>query len=147
MRQENFEGKSWYFPLLLIHKLFRYQKLSETQHRRVPLRNVSVLWDKKFTTENRDIPGINHALKGSPTKFFGTVRQTIFDWKSWYSPLFIHKLFRYPKFSETQHRRVPLRNVSVLRDKKSSTKNCDNTLLSIKFLHTRSWWHPKRSPY
>ena len=29
-----------------IHKLLRYRKLSETQHRRVPLRNVSVLWDK-----------------------------------------------------------------------------------------------------
>ena len=47
--------KSWYFPLLLFHKLFRYQKFSETQHRRVPVRNVSVLWDKKFSRKCRDI--------------------------------------------------------------------------------------------
>ena len=47
--------KSWHFPFPLIHKLFRYQKFSETEHRRVPLRKVSVLWDKKFPTKNRDI--------------------------------------------------------------------------------------------
>ena len=29
----------------------------------------------------------NTPPKGSPTKFFGTVRQKIFDGKSWYSPL------------------------------------------------------------
>ena len=39
----------------LIHKIFRFQKFSETQ-------------------------------KGSPTKFFGTVRRQILDGKSWYSP-------------------------------------------------------------
>ena len=39
---------------LLIHKIFRCQKFSETQ-------------------------------KGSPTNFFGTVRQQIFDRKSWYN--------------------------------------------------------------
>ena len=39
--------------------------------------------------------------KGSPTKFFGTVRQQIFYRKSWYSHL-RHKIFRYPKLSETQ---------------------------------------------
>ena len=55
VRQKIFEGKSWYFPFSLIFKLFRYQKFSETQHRRVPLRNVSVLWDKNFSTQNRDI--------------------------------------------------------------------------------------------
>ncbi len=85
--QKIFDGKSWYSPLPpLIHTLFRYRKLSETQHRRVHLQNFSALWDKKFSTENLDTPP---------------------------SPL-IHKLFRYRKISETQHRRVPLRNVSVL---------------------------------
>ena len=49
--------KSWLFPFLLIHKLFRYQKFFGTEHRRVPLRKVSVLWDKKVCTNknNRDI--------------------------------------------------------------------------------------------
>ena len=45
---KNFRLKSWYFPLPLIHILFRYQKFSGTQHRRVPIRNVSVLSHKNF---------------------------------------------------------------------------------------------------
>ena len=39
--------------------------------------------------------------KGSPTKFFGTVRQQSFYGKSLYSPL-RHKVSRYAIFSETQ---------------------------------------------
>ena len=31
------------------------------------------------------IPEISETLRGSPTKFFGTVRPKIFDRKSWYS--------------------------------------------------------------
>ena len=42
-------------PLLLIHKLFRYQEFSETQHRRVPLRSGSVLWSTIISTIKRDI--------------------------------------------------------------------------------------------
>ncbi len=55
------------------------------------------------------------------------MRQKIFDGKSWYSPLppLIHTLFRYRKFSETQHRRVHLQNFSALWDKKFSTENLD----------------------
>ncbi len=57
VRQKIFDGKSWYSPLPpLIHTLFRYRKLSETQHRRVHLQNFSALWDKKFSTENLDTP-------------------------------------------------------------------------------------------
>ena len=44
-------------PIPLIHILFGYRKFFETQHRRVPLRNFSALWDKKI------------------------------DWKSWHNPL------------------------------------------------------------
>ena len=51
-----FDGKSWYSPLPLIHTLFRYQKFSETEHRRVPLWNFSALWDQNFSTEKRDTP-------------------------------------------------------------------------------------------
>ena len=92
------------------------------------------MWEKKFSTENREsplllsltflIPEINEALKDSPTKFFGTAGQKIFDRKSWY-PLLIHKLFRYLKFSETQHRRVPLWIFLALWDKIFSTENLD----------------------
>ena len=40
--------------------LFLCMKIFDTRtffkYRRIPLRNFSVLWDKKFSTENRDIP-------------------------------------------------------------------------------------------
>ena len=62
------------------------------------------------------IPEIGETLGGSPPKFFGTVRQKIFDGKSWYPPL-IHKLFGYRKVDGTQHRKVPLWNSSALSDK------------------------------
>ena len=119
-------------PPLLIHKLFRYRKFSETQIRRVPLRNFSALWDKKK-----------------------------FDTKSWHNSL-KHKIFRYPKlvthwrvplrnfsalwdnkfsvenrdipllgikFFDTRiflkHRRVPRRYFSALWDESVSTENRD----------------------
>ena len=41
-------------PPSLISNIFRYQKYSERQHRRVLLRNVSVVWDKTLPMENRD---------------------------------------------------------------------------------------------
>ena len=84
--QKIFDGKSWYSPLPLIHKLLRCRKLSETQHRRVHLQNFSALWDKKFSTENLDTPP---------------------------SPLLSIHFFATGNVLK-QHRRVPLRNVSVL---------------------------------
>ena len=57
------------------------------------------------------IPEISERLKDSPMEFFGTETKN-FDGKSRYPPprlLSINFfLFRYRKFSETQHRRVPL---------------------------------------
>ena len=66
---------------------------------KIPLRKFSsALWDKKFSTENLgtppssllqtfSVPEINATMKDSPTEIFvGTVRQKIFDGKSWYSP-------------------------------------------------------------
>ena len=43
------------------------------------------------------IPEISETLKGSFTKFFGTVRQKIFDGKLWY-PLLCKKFFDAPNF-------------------------------------------------
>ena len=82
------------------------------------------------------IPEINETLKDSLTKFFGTVRQKFFDGSSWYSPppVLIDKLFGYRKFSEKQHRRVPLRNFSALSDNKFSIENRDFPLFGINFL-------------
>ena len=93
--------------------------------RRVPLRNFSVLWDKKK-----------------------------FDGKSCYSlpppPLLIHKSFRYRKFSETLHRRAPLRDVSVLRhkliDRKSLYSLPPPSLLSIKVFDTKNFLKHREVP-
>ena len=151
------------------------------KHWRVPLRSFSLLWDKKFSTENRESPLFlsltffdtrnNEALRGSPTKIFGSVRPN-FSTENRESPLFlsltffdtrnnealkdsptkfstlrdkklstenldtppalIHKLFQYLTFSETQVRRVPLRNFSALWDKKFSTQNRDKNSLKHK---------------
>ena len=69
------------------------------KHKRVPLWNPSVLWDKKFLTGSRDNP----------------------------SPSFIHKLFRYQKFSEI--RKVSLRTLLLLWGKTNATKNRDTPSL------------------
>ena len=102
---ENRDTPSLHHPFLSI--IF-FDTRSFVKHRRVPLRSFSVPWDNKFSIENRDISLIgikffdtwnNETLKGSPTIFFGTVRQKIFDRKSWYSlpppPPLIHKIFRH----------------------------------------------------
>ena len=108
--------------------------------------------ETKTSTENRDtpppliqtfsIPEISEILKGPPTKFFGTVRQKIFDRKSWNSPPppLIHKLFSCRKFSETQHRRIHLPNFSALWDKKISTQNRKSWHNPLKH---KIFWYPK----
>ena len=104
-----------------------------------PLRSFSVLRGKKLLTEKCDTPSITPLLiqkihrnlkfweeqKGSSTKVFGIFRQKLFDWRFWYSPLFIQKLSRYRSFSETQLRKILLRKSSALWDKDFSTENLD----------------------
>ena len=52
-------------------------------------------------------------------------------------PPLIHNFFRYQIFSDTQIRKVPLRNFSALRQKKS-TQNREINLWSIKSFGTRN---------
>ena len=78
-----------------LSKLFRYPKL--LQQESIPLQKFSALWDKKISIENLETP----------------------------PPPLIHKLFRYRKISETQHRRVHLPTLSALWDKKFSTEKRD----------------------
>ena len=118
VRQKTFEGKNLDTSPSLLSKLFRYQSLSEAQHRRVTLRQVSVLWDKKFLLEKFDTPP--HVL--------------------------IHKLNRYRKHSETQHKRV-WRKIFWCCETKNSTKKRDITVLSMNLFHTRIQWHGKGFPY
>ena len=113
MRQKIFDGKSWYSPPpSLIHKHFLYRKFSETQHRRVPLRSFSVLWDKKFSMENRDITlwSMNSFFPYPklvthwrvPLRYFWALWDKKFLTENRDTPHLIHKFFRYQNFCETQ---------------------------------------------
>ena len=123
----------------------------------MPLRSGSVLWSTNISTENRDITlwsenfldTRNYWMTiGFPYGIFRHFETKNFQKKSWYFPLLlIHNLFGYQNFTETQHRRVPLRNVSVLKDKKFSTENRDITLRSINFSNTPNRSKTKGFPY
>ena len=108
VRQKIFDGKSWYSLPPLIHKLFRYRTFSETQIRRVPLRNFSALWDKKLLTKNRDTP----------------------------PPLLYINFFDTRNF--LKQRRVHLRSFSVMWENKFSIENRDLPLIGINVFATRN---------
>ena len=148
---KKFRRKILILPLL-IHKLIRNWKLSETQHKRVPLRIFSALWDKKLPKENLDTSPsllsiiffatrnfLKHSTEGFPCKVFRhretkKIRRKILILLPFLSILF----FRYRNISWTQHRRIPLWSYSVLRDKSFPMENHDITLWSIKFFDTRN---------
>ena len=86
---------------------------------------------------------------GSPTKFFGTVRQKI--WQkivTFPPPPLILIFFRDQKFSEAQIKKVSLRNFSALWDKIFDTKSWHNSLKPKIFRNPKlmtHWWVPLRS--
>ena len=103
---KKFSTENFVTPPLLIHKLFRYQKFSEKEHRRVPLRNFSALWDKKFSTI------LWYCLPPPPPP-----------------PPFLSINFFVTRYF-VKHKRVPLRSFSALSDKTIFTENCDTRPLS-----------------
>ena len=120
------------------------------------------MWDKIFSTEILDTPTSYQltllltesfwitAQKGSPTKVFGSVRQKIFEGKSWYSPLLIPIVFGYRKHFETQHIRVPQWNASVQIDTIIATENLDTPPpppSHLNIFDTRKWWKTKGFAY
>ena len=87
---------------------------------------------------------------GSPTKFFGTVRQKVLTENRDISPPppLILIFFRDQKFSEAQIRKVSLRNFSALWDKVFDTKSWHNSLKPKIFRNPElmtHWWVPLRS--
>ena len=86
---------------------------------------------------------------GSPTKFFGTVRQKVLTENRDISPpppILI--FFRDQKFSEAQIRKVSLRNFSALWDKIFDTKSWHNSLKPEIFRNPKlmtHWWVPLRN--
>ena len=121
VKQTYFDRKSC--CTLFVHKTFWYQKVVE--HRIVPLRSFSVLWDKKFPIENRDnppflrrifwYPRLPETQKGSPTKFFGTGRQKNFDRTRDISSL-MQKFFKISKNSNFLNG-SPMAPFSTMRQK------------------------------
>ena len=87
---------------------------------------------------------------GSPTNFFGTVRQKVLTENRDISPPppLILIFFRDQKFSEAQIRKVSLRNFSALWDKMFDTKSWHNSLKPKIFRNPKlmtHWWVPLRS--
>ena len=85
---------------------------------------------------------------GSPTKFFGNVRQKVLTENRDISPRLILIFFRDQKFSEAQIRNVSLRNFSALWDKIFDTKSWQNSLKPKIFRYPKlmtHWWVPLRS--
>ncbi len=115
-RQKFFDGKYWYFrppPPPLIHKLFRYQKISGKQKGSFTKLFVSVLWDKKILTKPW-WPSPSYAWKFSIKEFFWNTKMfanEIFGYTETENrdttPL-IHKIF-FPTRNFLKHRMVPWR--------------------------------------
>ena len=93
---------------------------------------------------------ISETLKGSFTKFFGTVRQKIFDGKLWY-PLLRIKFFDTPNF--LKHWRDAHEIFGHCETKNFRRKNVTTpppppppTFLSIKLFETRNFLKKSRIP-
>ena len=99
VRQNNFDGKSWYPPPLLPNKIYRYENFSEAQKDSSKKSFVTVgrkILDRKMWhrlpsySSSFSMPEIFWNTKGSTTKFLGSAGKQIFDGRTWYSPpLFI----------------------------------------------------------
>ena len=90
-------------------------------------------------------PKLFDTPKCSPTKFFGTLRQKIFEGVFDTSPSFLSINFFVTR-NFLKRRRVPLRNFSVLWDNKFSIESRDIPLLGINFFDTRNFLKHRRVP-
>ena len=138
---KNFCGKNVIH--LIMHKIFRYPKISETL-KWCPS-NFFALWDRNFSPENRDITPFlsiedfsfqksSKTKNGSPAKFSRSCEKKTLT-KLWSFPLLCLKNFDTRILSK--HRRVLLRFLSAQWDKKFSTEFSDIPFLCIKNFDTR----------
>ena len=88
----------------LIHKIFRFQKFSETEEFHYVLFRYSettifwpkiVSWYSPLMHKIFRYPKLSETPKGSSTKCFRSVIQKIFAGKSWYPPPLMYQKFRY----------------------------------------------------
>ena len=90
------------------------------------------------------MPQISETLKGSFTKFFGTLRQKIFDGNLWY-PLICIKFFDTPNF--LRHWREAHEIFRHCETKKFRRQILIPPLSYPNFFGTRNYWNTKRFPY
>ena len=128
--------------LLLPIKILIFDTTTFLKHRRIPLRIILILWDKKCPNENRDlpflcqkfsIPEISKTLKGSPTKSFGTVSQKEFR-QNRDTPLI-------QKFSDARtfvkQRRFPNDFIGTVRQKNFNQNSCFTPIVLKDFRHPK----------
>ena len=117
---------------------------------RNPLQNFAVLWEKQFSTKSWYTFLCNFLNpetfwnKSVPYKTFWYYETKKFRDKT-VIPLFCIKSFDTRNF--LKHRIVLLQNFPALWDKKISTVNNDNPLLSFKISDTRNFLEDRESPY
>ena len=93
MRRKSFRRKSWYTPLM--HKIFGYPKL--LKHERVPLRKISVLWEKTISTENRDTRPLLLSLAFLHTGNFLKHRRVLYEmFRYWHKKILTENRYTSP---------------------------------------------------
>ena len=122
--------RSLVYPLLM-HKILRYTKFSEIP--KCSPRNIfGTVWQKVFDGErdislsdayNFSIPEIFWYTEVFPNEIFRYCVTKNFRRRNVIPPSLMHKIFRYPKFSDTP--KCSQQSFSVLWDKKIWTKNRD----------------------
>ena len=126
VRLKIFDGKSWYSPFLSINFLatgnflkhstegFPYEifRHCETKNFR---RKILILPPPLIQTFS--VPEINATVKDFPTEISGTVRQKIFDGKSWYSPPLSINFFATGNFWSTAEKGSPAKFFGTVRQK------------------------------
>ena len=136
------DRKMWYPPALLSLTVFDSRNF--LKHRRFLRR---FFWYCETTKFRKEIvilhsssssflsimflmPKFSETQIVSPTSLCGTVRQKIFDGKSWYSPLPQLAIKSFDARNFLEHRRVPLRNFLVVWDETVSAESRETDPLS-----------------
>ena len=106
------------------------------------MRRKSFEWNSWYVIcihKNFSIEEFFWKMKGSPTKFFGTVEKIIVRQNR---DTLSYAIFLIQKFSV---KKVPLGISSVLWDEKVSREKRDITFLAIKFFDNKNFWKKKGS--
>ena len=155
MRQKIFNGKSWYSPLSYSNYLgtrnfcnskgFHYGKFRHCETKNF-WRKILVLLPSLIQTFS--IPEIIATIKDYPTEIFSTVRQKIFDGKSWWSPppAPLIQTLSVNEISETL-KASPTKFFGTVRRKIFLGKSWYSPLSYPNFFDTRNYCNNKGLPY